>query len=62
MDIRKALEDHEIIAKSYLGNHAEENIIAEAEIRNLTLFEMGASRPICLDCEDLLNTSARGMN
>lgn len=54
MEIRRALEPHEIIAKSHLGNHAEENIIMEAETRDLTLFEMGASRPICLDCEDLL--------
>lgn len=54
MEIRKALEPFEIIAKSHPGHHAEENIIMEAETRALTLFEMGASRPICLDCENLL--------
>ncbi len=54
MEIRRALESHEIIAKSHPGNHAEENVIREAEARELTLFELGASRPICLDCENLL--------
>lgn len=56
VEIRKALQPYEIIAKSHPGYHAEENIIMEAEARALTLYEMGASRPICLDCENLLAT------
>ncbi len=54
MEIRRALLSHEIIAKSQPGNHAEENVILEAEARDLNLIEIGASRPICLDCENLL--------
>ena len=50
-EIRRALLDHEIIAKSRVGNHAEENVMDEAKERNLRLTEIGASRPICLDCE-----------
>lgn len=53
-EIRRALLPHEIIAKSKPGNHAEENILEEAAEKNLTITEIGASRPICLDCEELL--------
>lgn len=53
-EVRKALLPHEIIAKSKPGNHAEENIIEEAIEQNLSIIEIGASRPICLDCEELL--------
>ncbi len=52
LEIRRALLEHEIIARSRAGNHAEENVIDEAEERNLTLASIGASRPICLDCEE----------
>lgn len=52
IEIRKSLFEHEIVAKSRTGNHAEENVMDEAAERNLTLLEIGASRPICLDCED----------
>jgi len=52
--IREALEDYEIPADGESGKHAEENVIAMAEKLNLTLTEIGASRPICLDCEELL--------
>jgi hypothetical protein len=55
LEIRKALFENEILAKSRTGNHAEENVIEEANLRNLTLIEIGASRPICLDCETILN-------
>lgn len=54
-EIRRALLPHEIIAKSKPGNHAEENIIDEAQEKNLSIIEIGASRLICLDCEELLN-------
>lgn len=52
MEIRRALFEYEIIAKSRPGNHAEENVMDEATERSLTLLEIGASRPICLDCEE----------
>lgn len=52
--IFEALQAHETTAESKLGNHAEENIIEMAEKMNLHLIEIGASRPICLDCEELL--------
>ncbi len=58
-DIRNGLLPHEIIAKSRAGNHAEENVMDEAGERNLTLLEIGASRPICLDCETKI--AARGI-
>lgn len=53
-EIREALNENELEAKSILGNHAEQNVLAEAEKRNLTIVEIGASRPICLDCEEEL--------
>lgn len=53
-EIRRSLLPHEIIAKSKPGNHAEENVIEEAADRNLSIVEIGASRPICLDCEEML--------
>lgn len=56
-EIRNALLEHEVIAKSRLGNHAEENVIDEAEERNLTLLDLGASRPICLDCEEKIKSA-----
>ena len=52
LEIRRALYEHEIIARSRAGNHAEENVMDEAEERNLTLLSIGASRPICLECEE----------
>jgi len=50
-EIKSALIENEILAKSRTGNHAEENVIDEADERNLKITEIGASRPICLDCE-----------
>jgi len=54
IEIKKAMQAHEIPAKSRKGNHAEKNVLDEAQQRDLTLVEIGASRPICLDCENLL--------
>jgi len=51
-EIRRGLLPHEIIAKSKPGNHAEENILETAAERNLKIVTIGASRPICLDCEE----------
>lgn len=51
-EIKEALLEHEIPAKSRKGNHAEENVMGEADERNLKITEIGASRPICLDCEN----------
>jgi hypothetical protein len=52
--IFNALLSHETPADSENGFHAEENVIAMAEKLNLHLTEIGASRPICSDCEELL--------
>ena len=57
LEIRRALFEHEIIAKSRAGNDAEENVMEEATQRNLTLIEIGASRPICLDCEEKIKAN-----
>lgn len=51
-EIKEALNDNEITAKSRKGNHAEENVMDEADELDLTITEIGASRPICLDCEN----------
>jgi len=50
-EIKVTLLEHEIPSKSRKGNHAEENVMDEAGERNLNITEIGASRPICLDCE-----------
>ena len=50
-EIRDELKKNEIKAKSIFGNHAEQNIFAEAREQNLTIIEIGSSRPICFDCE-----------
>lgn len=54
-EIRKGLLGHEIIAKSKPGNHAEENILDTAAEKNLKIVAIGASRPICLDCEEKIS-------
>lgn len=51
-EIKKGLLPHEIVAKSQVGNHAEENILHTAAEKNLKILSIGASRPICLDCEE----------
>lgn len=51
-EIKRGLLPHEIIAKSKPGNHAEENILDTAAEKNLKITNIGASRPICLDCEE----------
>ena len=51
-EVKTALNDHEIPAKSKEGNHAEENVMDEADERKLNITEIGASRPICNDCEN----------
>ncbi|PID89699.1 MAG: hypothetical protein CSB01_00635 [Bacteroidia bacterium] len=53
-DILAAMTENEIVATPNDGKHAEEDIVIEAEKRDLTVTEIGASRPICLDCEKLL--------
>lgn len=51
-EIKRGLLSHEIVAKSKPGNHAEENILDTAAEKNLKIVNIGASRPICLDCEE----------
>lgn len=53
-DVKFALKEDEIPAKCHKDKHAEEDVIAEAENRNLTIKEIGASRDICSDCEELI--------
>lgn len=48
------MNKNEIVAKPNLDKHAEEDIIEEANKRNLKITEIGSSRPICFDCEALL--------
>lgn len=55
-EIKAALLDYEISAKGRIGKHAEENVIDEAENRRLKVLEIGASRPICLDCEIIIKS------
>ena len=50
-EIRDELDENEKEAPSIVGNHAEQNVMDEAEKQNLTITEIGASRPICMDCE-----------
>lgn len=57
IEIRKALLDYEIIARSRDGNHAEENVMDEADERSLILIEIGASPAIFLDCEIKIKVS-----
>ena len=53
-DVKEGLYEDEIVAKCQKNNHAEEDVIAEADNRNLTIKEIGASRNICSDCEKLI--------
>ena len=53
-DVLNAMNKNEIVAKPNINQHAEEDIIDEANKRNLKITEIGASRPICFDCETLL--------
>ena len=52
--VRKELHDFEIEAKGKPDKHAEEYVIDEAENQNLTLIEIAASRPICIECQELI--------
>ena len=51
LELKEAFKENEISAKCKQGNHAEKNILEEAEDKQLTITDIGASRPICLDCE-----------
>jgi len=48
---KKALLENEIEAESESSKHAEENAINKAKKLGLKGKEIGASRPICSDCE-----------
>ena len=54
-DVLNAMNDNEIVATPNFDKHAEEDIIEEAQKREVKITEIGACRPICLDCEELLN-------
>lgn len=51
---KDALFSEEIEAETHMGKHAEENVIAFAKKIGLEGKEIGVSRPICLDCENLI--------
>ncbi len=51
---RKVLQEHEVEAKSEKNKHAEENVINQAKAMGLQGKKIGVSRPICLDCEELI--------
>lgn len=50
--IKKWLFDFEVEAKGKPHRHAEENVMDEAGKREKKLTEIGASRPICKDCQE----------
>lgn len=52
--VRENLVSTEKEAKGTKGQHAEEKVIQLAKEEKLSPTEIGASRPICLDCEELL--------
>lgn len=52
----EALKEHEKEAQSKEEKHAEEKVIHKAQEMGLKGTEIGASRPICLDCEELIET------
>jgi hypothetical protein len=53
-DQREALLENEVEAESEKGKHTEENAISKLRELNLKGVEIGASRPICSDCEELI--------
>ncbi len=57
-DVINAMNENEVIAKPNYNKHAEEDIIEEAEIRELKVTDIGASRPICSDCEKLIKENS----
>jgi len=50
-DVVNELNDDDIIATAHDYNHAEEDIIDEADNLQKKLKSIDASRPICSDCE-----------
>lgn len=52
--VAKELYDFEIEAKGKSGKHAEEYVLDEAEKRKLKITAIAASRPICIECEELI--------
>ena len=52
--VKKELYNFEIEAKGKSGKHAEEYVIEKAKSQNLKLTEIAASRPICLDCQEII--------
>ena len=53
-DVLKGIKEDEVVAKPNKDKHAEEDIVAEADKREVNVVEIGASRPICSDCEELI--------
>jgi hypothetical protein len=53
-DVLNEIEENEVLATPNQDKHAEEDIIEEADKREVNVTEIGASRPICSDCEELI--------
>ena len=53
-DVLNSIEKNEIVATPNQNKHAEEDIIDEAEKREVKITDIGASRPICIDCEEII--------
>ena len=52
--IKKELYKFEIEAKGKPGKHAEEYVIDEAKKQNMKLTKIAVSRPICIDCQEII--------
>lgn len=52
--ISKELYDFEIEAKGEPGKHAEVYVMEEADKKDLTITNIAASRPVCIECEEII--------
>jgi hypothetical protein len=55
--IRKLLFPFEVEAEGEAGSHAEQNVINEAKKREMKLTNMGASRDICIECQEMIENA-----
>jgi len=42
--------------------HAEANIIAHAQANNLRVIDIGATRPVCVPCQDVINPTGANIS
>lgn len=55
-DVLNAMSNMEVLANPNYDKHAEEDIIIDADDKDIVIKDIGASRSICLDCENLIKT------